>query len=380
MKWKEITIYTTEEGTEIILARLDMLGITQVNIVQGDEEIDALLHSCEKYWDYADEAAMGKQPSVQAYVSDVPENAAVEQAVRNSIAELDSMRSEIGIDMGSLKIEVRSVDEEDWANNWKAYFKPMPVGEKLLVCPSWEKIPDGNTRAVLKIDPGMAFGTGTHHTTRMCLELLEKNIKNGDLVADLGCGSGILSIAASLMGAKETYAIDIDPVAARVAAENAELNGIDMSGYFIRIGDILSDEKFRDDISGRQYDIVLANIVANVIIAFAPVIPQLMKPDGKLIASGIIADRLDEVLDEFRTRLRPDSIDVFENMALIATVGHGMSFRPGVSAKLFTALAEAGVNIRMIDQGSSEMNIIVGVENKDFETAIRAIYQSFVEV
>ena len=92
MKWKEITIYTTEEGTEIILARLDMLGITQVNIVQGDEEIDALLHSCEKYWDYADEAAMGKQPSVQAYVSDVPENAAVEQAVRNSIAELDSMQ------------------------------------------------------------------------------------------------------------------------------------------------------------------------------------------------------------------------------------------------------------------------------------------------
>lgn len=300
MKWKEITIYTTEEGTEIILARLDMLGITQVNIVQGDEEIDALLHSCEKYWDYADEAAMGKQASVQAYVSDVPENAAVEQAVRNSIAELDSMRSEIGIDMGSLKIEVRSVDEEDWANNWKAYFKPMPVGEKLLVCPSWEKIPEGNTRAVLKIDPGMAFGTGTHHTTRMCLELLEKNIKNGDLVADLGCGSGILSIAASLMGAKETYAIDIDPVAARVAAENAELNGIDMSGYFIRIGDILSDEKFRDDISGRRYDIVLANIVANVIIAFAPVIPQLMKPDGKLIASGIIADRLDEVLDALK--------------------------------------------------------------------------------
>ena len=300
MKWKEITIYTTEEGTEIILARLDMLGITQVNIVQGDEEIDALLHSCEKYWDYADETAMGKQPSVQAYVSDVPENAAVEQAVRNAIAELDSMRSEIGIDMGSLKIEVRSVDEEDWANNWKAYFKPMPVGEKLLVCPSWEKIPEGNTRAVLKIDPGMAFGTGTHHTTRMCLELLEKNIKNGDLVADLGCGSGILSIAASLMGAKETYAIDIDPVAARVAAENAELNGIDMSGYFIRIGDILSDEKFRDDISGRQYDIVLANIVANVIIAFAPVIPQLMKPGGKLIASGIIADRLDEVLDALK--------------------------------------------------------------------------------
>ena len=179
MKWKEITIYTTEEGTEIILARLDMLGITQVNIVQGDEEIDALLHSCEKYWDYADEAAMGKQPSVQAYVSDVPENAAVEQAVRNSIAELDSMRSEIGIDMGSLKIEVRSVDEEDWANNWKAYFKPMPVGEKLLVCPSWEKIPDGNTRAVLKLTPEW-LSERELTTQRACaLNCLKKTLRTG---------------------------------------------------------------------------------------------------------------------------------------------------------------------------------------------------------
>lgn len=296
MQWKEITIYTTEEGTEIVIARLDMLGISQINIVQGHDEIDVLLHKTEKYWDYAEEAALNKQPAVQAYISDVPENEIIEEAVRESIEELKALEPELGMELGSLEISVRMVNEEDWANNWKAYFKPMPVGEKLLVCPSWEEVPEGNTRAVLKIDPGMAFGTGTHHTTRMCLELLEKRIKAGDLVADLGCGSGILSIAASLMGAGETYAVDVDPVAVKVAAENAQLNGIDMNKYFIRTGDILSDAEFRKDIAERKYDIVLANIVANVIIAFAPVIPELMKDSGVFIASGIIDDRLDEVI------------------------------------------------------------------------------------
>lgn len=296
MKWKEITVDTTECGTELVLARFDMLGITQVNIVQGHDEIDELLHTAEKYWDYAEEAALNKQPAVQAYVSLVPENEGIEELVRKDMAELKAMESELGIPLGTLEVHVRLVDEEDWANNWKAYFKPMNVGDKLLVCPSWEKIPDGNTRAVLKIDPGMAFGTGTHHTTRMCLELLEREIKDGDLVADLGCGSGILSIAASLMGAGETYAIDIDPVAAKVAAENAELNGIDLTKYFIRTGDILCDEAFFADISKQKFDIVMANIVANVIIAFAPVVPRLMKEDGIFIASGIIDDRLDEVI------------------------------------------------------------------------------------
>ena len=297
MKWIEITVETTEEGIEIVLARFDALGISQVNIVQGHDEIDKLLHSAEKYWDYAEEAALNKQPAVQAYISDLPENAALVDSIRESIEELDSMREEIGFDIGSLKIGVQTVDEEDWANNWKTFFKPVEIGDRLLVCPTWEQIPQNNGRAVLLIDPGMAFGTGTHQTTRMCLELLEKELRPGDRVADLGCGSGILSIAASLLGAKETYAIDIDPVAARVADENARLNGVDGDSYIIRIGDILSDSEFRREIASEQYDIVLANIVANVIIAFAPMIPNLLKKGGKLIASGIIDERLDEVLD-----------------------------------------------------------------------------------
>ena len=301
MKWKEITVSTTEEGIEIVLARFDMLGIQQVSIVQGAGEIENLLHTAEKYWDYAEEAAMNKQPAVQAFIADLPENEGIEASVRDSIAELDGMRAVIGMDLGSLEISVRIVDEEDWANNWKKGFRPFGVGEKLLVCPTWEEVPAGNSRAVLRIDPGMAFGTGAHHTTRMGLELLERTIRQGDTVIDLGCGSGILSIAASLMGAGSTYAIDIDPVAARVAAENAELNGVDLANYCIRIGDILTDEAFLTETASREYDIVLANIVANVIIAFAPVIPRLLKKGGSLIASGIVDDRLDEVVDALQT-------------------------------------------------------------------------------
>lgn len=300
MKWRELTINTSEEGVETVLARLDMLGIAQVNIIQGHDEVDRILRSVEKYWDYAEEAALNRQPAVQAFIPVLPENEGTEEAVRRSMNELRAMAPELGMDLGSLEVSARMVDEEDWANNWKAYFKPMRIGEKLLVCPSWEEVPEDGTGAVLRIDPGMAFGSGTHHTTRMCLELLEKLIAPGMRVADLGCGSGILSIAASLMGAGETYAIDIDPVAAKVAGENAVLNGIDMDKYFIRTGDILTDAEFKKEIAGEKFDIVMANIVANIIIAFAPAVPQLMKDGGKFIASGIIDDRLDEVVAALR--------------------------------------------------------------------------------
>ncbi|MBO6061810.1 MAG: 50S ribosomal protein L11 methyltransferase, partial [Clostridia bacterium] len=152
------------------------------------------------------------------------------------------------------------------------------------------------SRAVLRIDPGMAFGTGAHHTTRMCLELLEKHIKGGETVADIGCGSGILSASAMLMGASESVALDIDPVAARIAAETAEANGIDIMKYTVYTGDILTDPQIREAVTRRKYDIVLANIVANVIIALAPLVPKLMHENSVFIASGIIEDRLEEVI------------------------------------------------------------------------------------
>lgn len=296
MDWLEITIKTTDEGADIVCARLSMLGIDQVNVVQGREEVERIMNDSVKYWDYADEAALNDQPAVKAYIADLPENEGVEERIRASLAELDGMRGEIGTDIGTLELTVGRVREEDWANNWKAYFKPINVGDKLLVCPAWETVPEDNTRAVLRIDPGMAFGTGTHHTTRMCLELLEKHIKGGELIADIGCGSGILSAAAMLMGASETVAVDIDPVASKIAVETAEANGIDLMKYTVYTGDVLSEKEICVAVLRRKYDIVLANIVANVIIALAPLVPHLMHEGSRFIASGIIGERLDEVV------------------------------------------------------------------------------------
>ena len=296
MKWIEITIDTADEGAEIVCARLSMLGVNEVSVVQGHDAVEAEMQDSVKYWDYADDAALNNSPAVKAYLADVEENKSMPESIRASMAELDSMRDEIGIPLGSLEVHVAEVDEEDWANNWKAYFKPINVGDKLTVCPSWETVDDTDTRAVLRIDPGMAFGTGTHHTTRMCLELLEGHIHGGETVADIGCGSGILSAAAMLLGAKNCVAVDIDPVATRTAVENAEENGIDIMDYTVYTGDVLTDEQVRNAVTKQKYDIVLANIVANVIIALAPLAPKLMHKDSVFISSGIIEDRLDEVI------------------------------------------------------------------------------------
>lgn len=296
MKWLEISVATTDEGADIVSARLSMLGINEVSVVQGREAVERLMNDAVKYWDYADDAAINESPAVRAYLALVPENDGMADKVRESMAELKEMESEIGVRLGSLEVVSREIDEEDWANNWKAYFKPINVGDKLTVCPTWEEAEDDGTRAVLRIDPGMAFGTGTHHTTRMCLELLEKRIKGGELVADIGCGSGILSASAILMGAAEAVALDIDPVATKIAAETAENNGIDIMKYTVYTGDILSDKQIRTAVTRRKYDIVLANIVANVIIALAPLVPQIMHKDSVFISSGIIDDRLDDVV------------------------------------------------------------------------------------
>ncbi len=295
MKWLEITVSTTDEASEIVSARLSMLGINEISIVQGREAVERIMNDTVKYWDYADDDALDKEPAVQAYVALVPENEGLADEVRDSMKELKSMGPELGIDLGSLEVFEKEVDEEDWANNWKAYFKPIDIGEKLTVCPVWENADASSGRAILRIDPGMAFGTGNHHTTRMCLELIEKYMKKGDTVADIGCGSGILSAAAVLMGASEAIAVDIDPVATKVAADTAELNGIDIMKYTVYTGDILSDEPLREAVTRRKYDVVLANIVANVIIALAPLVPQLMHEGSVFISSGIIDDRLDEV-------------------------------------------------------------------------------------
>ena len=185
--------------------------------------------------------------------------------------------------------------EEDWINNWKKYFKPIPVGNRLLVRPMWEDEYEAGDRVVLHLEPGLAFGTGTHETTRLCMELLEKYVKPGDTMLDMGCGSGILSIISLLLGADSAFAVDIDPNAVDIAYQNAGMNDVDISKYTVKAGDIITNTELQNEIAKNEYDVVVANIVADVIIALAPKAREYMKKGGVFITSGIIEDRVDDV-------------------------------------------------------------------------------------
>lgn len=190
-----------------------------------------------------------------------------------------------------VEFAIDSVDcaMDDWLNNWKKYFKPIPVGKKLLIRPIWEEDFDSMGRAVLNLEPGLAFGTGTHETTRLCLELIESYLTSGADFLDVGCGSGILSVAALLLGANTATGIDIDPLAVKTASENARLNSVD--GRFTGICGNLTEQ-----VTG-QYQVVAANIVADVVIELSRSVPEFLAPDGVYIISGIIDTREQDVLD-----------------------------------------------------------------------------------
>ncbi len=200
-------------------------------------------------------------------------------------------------------IDLSNVREDDWLNNWRKYFKPMPVGERLLINPSWYTDTDPEGRAVLNIDPGLAFGTGKHETTRLCMEALERYVNNGSKVLDVGCGSGILGIAAVLLGADSAFGVDIDETAVRTANENARINGVGDSFTAIA-GDLV-------DKVTEKYDIVVANIVADAIIALSASVPRFMTDDAVYIVSGIIDARSDDVKNAVK-----DSFDIVEENTL----------------------------------------------------------------
>ena len=296
-KWLELAVYTTDAGIEPVSAALTGAGITGLSIEESHESAFAFLKEAAVFWDFADMDKIGVDtPCVKGYLADCPENLAVVDAAKAAIERLKHM--ELGFDIGSLAMTVVTVDEEDWANDWKKYYKPLDIGERLLVLPSWEPCPKTN-RTVLKLDPGMAFGTGAHQTTRMCLEFLEKTVKAGDAMLDLGCGSGILSIASILLGATSAKAIDIDPIAEKIAYENAAMNGIGKDRFTVLIGNILTDTGVQKAIQGR-YPVICANIVADVIIALAPMAKPLLKDGGVFIVSGIIDDRVENVKTALR--------------------------------------------------------------------------------
>lgn len=296
MDWIQVTIGTTSDGVEAVTGRLLMLGITGTEIEDG-RAFREFLRDNTRYWDYVDESLRRKmdgETRVKVYVAGTPEGNEQLLAIRESMRELKAL--DTGHDFGSLDVGLANMSEEDWANNWKQYFKPIAVGNRVLIRPEWEPLPeDTGGRVVFTVDPGMTFGTGAHETTRLCIRAEENCVRPGGEVLDIGSGSGILSVVSLLLGARHATAVDIDPNAARVALHNAALNGIGGDRLTTRTGDILTDTALRRQVGAHRYDLVLANIVADVIIALAPAVPALLREDGFFVCSGIIDTRCDEV-------------------------------------------------------------------------------------
>ena len=291
MDWLELHIDTTHTGLEPVETMLSALGIDGV-VIDDETEFHDFLESNRQYWDYVDEnleASMHGKSRVTFYLPADETGFAQMGEVRLALDDLKARRS----DCGTLLLSLENLRDEDWENNWKQYYKPMEIGQRLLVIPQWEQVDPGQ-RVPLILDPGLTFGTGSHATTRLCLTALEKTVAQGDRVLDLGCGSGILSIAALRLGASQALAVDIDDKCLDVAYENAALNGIGKDRYTVRVGDVLSDGSLRRELEG-SYDIVVANIVADVIIALAPLVPSMLRPGGTFLCSGIIDDRAEEV-------------------------------------------------------------------------------------
>ena len=296
MKWLEVHIDTNHRGLEAVEAFLSGQGIDSV-VIDDEEEFQDFLENNRQYWDYVDEDLMEAEKGksrVTFYLEAGEDGFSRLAQVRIALAEWKTRHP----DCGSLLMTLDNLEDADWENNWKQFYKPMEIGDRLLVIPEWEQA-DTRGRVPLILNPGLTFGTGSHATTRLCLTALEQRIRGGERVLDLGCGSGILSIAALKLGAAHAFACDIDEKCLDVAYENAALNGIGRDVYTVRTGNILTDGGLQKEI-GTGYDVVLANIVADVIIALAPAVRPLLKPEGVFICSGIIDDRAVETADKLR--------------------------------------------------------------------------------
>lgn len=290
MNWTEVKIYTTTAGIDPLTGSMLDLGL-QGFMIEDAQDFDEFLHDTTPRWDYVDQAVMEKmkdcETCVTIYVADNPQGMEELMQVRQILARLKAQDPDGKY--GRLELEMKDVDEEDWSNAWKKYYHPVQVGEHLVVCPSWEAYDRKPDEVVLTLNPGMAFGTGTHDTTRLCMELLEKYITPQDTVLDVGCGSGILAITAALLGANKIIGCDIDEVAVKVAGENAALNGVQDRIAFHQ-GDLTSQ------VEG-SFQIICANIVADVIIRLSEDAGRYLAKDGIFITSGIIDTREQDVLN-----------------------------------------------------------------------------------
>ena len=285
MKWIEAAVATKSEEIDAVCEQLAALGAGGM-VVEDEADFQAFLENNHQYWDYVDDELESKfrgVSRVKFYLSDDDEGRALLETIRTGIGR---------------EITTAYVQDSDWENNWRQYYQPIEIGEKLVVVPEWLETPDDG-RIPLRLDPGLIFGTGSHATTRMCLAALEHCAAPGKRVLDLGCGSGILGIGALLLGCAHVTGCDIDPKAPEVAEANAALNGLHADRFRVCAGDVLADAPMRASL-GAGYDLVLANIVSDVIIPLSGIVGEFLAPDGVFLCSGIIEGRQDEVAAALR--------------------------------------------------------------------------------
>lgn len=291
MKWNRFRLKTKTEAEDIVSSMLADLGVEGVEI-----EDKVPLTEADKEQMFVDILPETEEDDGVAYLSFyLKDDADIEGILANVKRELDEMKE--FMDLGECTIEESQTEDVDWINNWKKYFHQFYVDD-ILIIPSWEKVkPEDEDKMVIHIDPGTAFGTGMHETTQLCIRQLRKFVKDDSVILDVGCGSGILGMLALKFGAKYSVGTDLDPCAIDATYENMEENGIARDRYEVMIGNIIDDKEVQDKVGYEKYDIVVANILADVLVPLTPVIVNQLKKGGIYITSGIIDDKEETVVE-----------------------------------------------------------------------------------
>jgi len=310
MIWFEILIKTTHEANDVITVILEDLGCEGVAIVDPNEIKEQIKDS--NTFDYIDDEFidnLSKDTLIKAYFSSEKNIIKLCEQIKIKLEEISQY-----FNVGKGKIEYKEIDEEDWANSWKKYFKPFNITDNIVIKPSWEIYEKTDNEIIIELDPGMAFGTGTHETTALCAKLLEKYMKKEDTVIDIGTGTGILSIIAAKLGASHIDSIDIDKKATIIAKENSNINGVD-DKISIFCGELI--EKLNPP--QKKVDIIVVNIIANAIIGLSNNIPLYLRQKGYFVCSGIIKDRKDDVIKacQKQSLIVEETIELGEWVAIV---------------------------------------------------------------
>ncbi len=295
MEWLELSIDSASGGIGLLEAALTVNGFDSF-VIDDEAEFHTFLETNRDYWDIVDEdleKSLDGVSRIRLYLEDRPDAREEVARLRELLAGLLEAYPEAGL--GSLRLTLANVKDEDWDNNWKQYYQPIPIGKKLLVVPKWMEPDRSEGRLPVLLDPGMIFGTGAHASTQMCMLRLEELISGGEEVLDLGSGSGILSITALRLGAAHATGVDVDPKAEDIARENAAINGLGPERFTAVTGNVITGQAALAALFSRTYDVVCMNIFADVIIPMAAVLPRFMTKKTVVVCSGVLENRYDEV-------------------------------------------------------------------------------------